>query len=90
MLFYKWWELTQYIFILRLLSYLEHMSAISENGIYFEHIICFEILRIEKHNGQNTCKKRFTNIELIVVVQSQSHVPLSVISWTAAHQTLYE
>ena len=57
MLFYKWWELTQYIFILRLLSDLKHMFAISENGIYFEHIICFEILRIEKHNGQNTCKK---------------------------------
>ena len=33
------------------------MFAISENGIYFEHIIYFKILRIEKQYGQNTCKK---------------------------------
>ena len=57
MLFYKRWKLTQYIFILRFLCDLEDMFATSENGIYFEHIMCFKILIIEKQNGQNTYKK---------------------------------
>lgn len=101
MLFYKWWKLTQYIFILRFLCDPENMFAISENGMYFEHIMCFKIL-IMKSKIARTHTKRFTNIEMIVVVQWQSHVPSlwlhelqhvrlpcpSLSSWVCSHNVL--